>query len=105
MNAEKIEKPLTQSDRMMIAIVSKLSTVLSQPENVIIKQDDEPDNMYFISTGDCAVNVRDQSREELVAVRLLVEGDHFGEIGVVYECRRTATVISRNYNTMASLTI
>ena len=45
MTPEKIEKPLTQSDRMMIAIVSKLSTVLSQPENVIIKQDDEPDNM------------------------------------------------------------
>jgi CRP-like cAMP-binding protein len=61
--------------------------------------------MYFISSGDCAVNIRDPSREELVAVRLLVEGDHFGEIGVVYGCRRTASVISRNYNTMASLTI
>ena len=89
----------------MILIVSKLSTVLSQPELVIIKQDDEPDNMYFISSGDCAVNIRNVDREELVAVRLLVEGDHFGEIGVVYGCRRTASVISRNYNTMASLTI
>ena len=57
--------------------------------------------MYFIAMGDVAVNIRDTNREELVAVKLLVEGDHFGEIGVLYECRRTATIVSRNYNTMA----
>jgi CRP-like cAMP-binding protein len=36
-------------------------------------------------------------------VRLLVEGDHFGEIGIVYKCPRTASIVSRNYNTMAFL--
>lgn len=55
--------------------------------------------------GDCAVNIRDVTNEELVAVRLLVEGDHFGEIGVMFECKRTATIVSRNYNTMACLSI
>jgi CRP-like cAMP-binding protein len=33
----------------------------------------------------------------------LEEGDHFGEIQLVYGCRRTATVISRNYNTLAKM--
>jgi len=33
-----------------------------------------------------------------------VEGDHFGEIGLLYRCKRTATVISRNYNTVATIT-
>ena len=33
---------------------------------------------------------------------MLCEGDHFGEIALLYPgCRRTCTVISRNYNTMA----
>ena len=34
---------------------------------------------------------------------LLAEGDHFGEISMIYKCRRSATVMSRNYNTMAVL--
>jgi len=55
--------------------------------------------------GDCAVNVIDENRENHIAYKLLVEGDHFGEIGVVYDCCRTATIVSRNYNTMANLSI
>ena len=34
---------------------------------------------------------------------LLVEGDHFGEIALMYKCLRTASVICRNYNTLARL--
>lgn len=60
--------------------------------------------MYFISSGDCAIDIRDVNREKLVAEKLLIEGDHFGEIGVIYDCKRTATVVSRNYNTMSRIT-
>ena len=55
--------------------------------------------------GDCAVNVIDENRETHIAYKLLVEGDHFGEIGVVYDCCRTATIVSRNYNTINNLSI
>jgi len=34
----------------------------------------------------------------------LKEGDHFGDVSMIYKCRRTATVQSLNYNTMAKLT-
>ena len=37
-------------------------------------------------------------------IRLLTQGDHFGDIGLLYKCKRTCSVISRNYNTLASLT-
>jgi len=59
--------------------------------------------MYWISQGDCAVNIIEQDRQERIAVRLLVEGDHFGEIGLIYNCCRSASIVSRNYNTMARL--
>ena len=36
--------------------------------------------------------------------KLLTEGDHFGEISLLYDTERSATVIARNYNTIAHLT-
>ena len=60
--------------------------------------------LYFISTGDCIVNIVDQNNREIENIRLLVEGDHFGEIALLYPgCKRTCTVVSRNYNTMAAV--
>jgi len=34
-------------------------------------------------------------------LRLLVEGFHFGEISLFQNCKRTCTVISKNYTTLA----
>ena len=58
--------------------------------------------MFFISKGSCKVNVRCDSSKE-VTIRTLNEGDHFGEINLLYKCPRSATVISNNYNTLARL--
>jgi hypothetical protein len=53
--------------------------------------------------GDCYVNVIDEFNREHVAIKLLVEGEQFGEIGVMYNCKRTASVYCRKYNTTAVL--
>ena len=58
--------------------------------------------MYFIAKGGCSVVIRDEKKKE-TQVRVLKEGDHFGEIGMIYKCRRSAHVSSLNYNTMAIL--
>jgi CRP-like cAMP-binding protein len=60
--------------------------------------------MFFIGKGDCEVRIRDERGREHEQVRLLVEGDHFGEISLIYKCKRSASVISRNYNTLAKIT-
>lgn len=99
----QIERPINSGDILIEAIITKLGTRLSSPEEVIIKQDDPGNEIYYISSGDCSINIRDERRNVLVAEKLLVEGDHFGEISVIYGCKRTATVVSRNYNTMASI--
>lgn len=59
--------------------------------------------MYFIARGDCLVNIREHDRKEKIAVRVLCPGDHFGEISLLYNCPRTASIQSRNYNTLAGL--
>lgn len=63
------------------------------------------DGIYFVSTGDCAVNVKDHNGKERAVHRLLSEGDHFGEISTMYGCEVTVSVISRSYNIMARINI
>ena len=47
------------------------------------------------------MNITEHDLQTRIAVKLLVEGEHIGEIGLIYNCKRTATVVSRNYNVMA----
>lgn len=71
----------------------------------MIKQDEDGSrvDLYIIGKGDCEVQVRDERGRVHENVRQLVEGDHFGEVALLYGCKRTATVISRNYNTLANM--
>jgi CRP-like cAMP-binding protein len=104
-------------------LVVKMQIVLSMPEQLLISQEDPPDEgesatdeprMYFIANGRFDVFVKknhivaagngsDKSSKDK-GVCSLSEGDHFGEIGLIYGCRRTASVQSTNYGTLAMLT-
>ena len=74
-----------------------------------IYEDNDP-VMYFIAKGHCQVTVRTnndmQMEDDESAVQkigILGEGAHFGEISLLFGCRRTATVASNNYCTLATL--
>ena len=73
------------------------------PEEMIFKQHDGSYEMFYITSGDCVVNIIDNENKNIIGHRLLVEGDHFGEIGLIYKCNRTASVVSRNYIFLAIL--
>jgi CRP-like cAMP-binding protein len=53
-----IESPDTKMDFLQ-NLVQSFSMTLVTPEEEIIRQGDMNSNLYFISTGDCAVNIRD----------------------------------------------
>lgn len=89
----------------MRTLLSKLGTFLTTPEEEIIKQGDEAQEMFFIIQGDCVLNLVEDDMKSYDAVKVMVEGDHIGEIALIYKCKRTASVISRNYNTLARLDI
>jgi len=83
--------------------VRKLTTKLIQPEDVIVQQEEESTDMFIIAKGECEVNIMDESKKNKL-VRILRSGDYFGEISLIYGCKRTGSVISRKYSTLAKLT-
>ena len=49
------------------------------------------------------MKVKNASGKETL-MNKLGEGKHFGEIAMIFECERSATVLSNKYGTLASLT-
>ena len=66
--------------------------------------------MYFIRTGEFEVSIKssfgldgDAQTKGSSRKKLLYDGDHFGEIGLIFESKRTASVKSINYGSLARL--
>jgi CRP-like cAMP-binding protein len=60
--------------------------------------------MYAIAKGECIVNIRDEKQKLVNNHRILSPSDYFGEIAMIYHCKRTATVMSTRFSTLAELT-
>ena len=46
---------------------------------------------------------KDCSRLKFKPLTYLEEGAHFGEVGLIYNCNRTMTVMTQKYSTLAKL--
>lgn len=57
--------------------------------------------MYFIAKGKCRVEIKDkfiERSETYLIPKILEPGDHFGEISMLYNCKRSASVsVERSY--------
>mmetsp|Transcript_112257 Transcript_112257/g.155000 ORF Transcript_112257/g.155000 Transcript_112257/m.155000 type:complete len:255 (+) Transcript_112257:1203-1967(+) len=88
-------------------LLGKFEIKLTVPEEEVVVQEQLEENpfMYFVAKGRCTVFVKDKldSGDQKKQIRILYEGEHFGEISCIYNCKRTATVISNNYCTLAKL--
>ena len=83
-------------------MISKFQSILKEPQDVCVKQLDDSRNMYLIAKGACMVNVMDE-KKNIQRISTLRPGDYFGEISLIYGCKRTATVVSTKYSTLAML--
>lgn len=59
----------------------------------------------MIEKGECEVKSKDKQklRNQDKKVRCLNPGDHFGEIALIYKARRSASVVSSTYTTLAKI--
>ena len=62
-----------------------------------------PDYFYFIAEGKCEVTVNDYFGNSESINKILEKGNYFGEVAILHNTLRTATVKSINYCTFGLL--
>lgn len=92
-----------QQDQILNSLVSLMATEFMRPEENIVKENEEAQKFYFVIQGDCLLNIRDEKNDLHTAQKLLIEGNYFGEIGLIYKCPRTADISAKNYVTVSSI--
>ena len=80
------------------------------PEERIITQGHrETDGMYLINDGFCKVHIFGRGEKspkvEDHIVRILKRGDYFGEISLIHDSHRSASVTAQNYSILGKLTL
>ena len=61
--------------------------------------------MYIVAKGECSVRILNEENKMDPKEKPLRIGAYFGEIALIYGCRRTCSVISKKYSTLAKLTL
>jgi CRP-like cAMP-binding protein len=92
----------TEMQEIVSIIVCKLKTELGEPEKIVVEQFADTEEMFFIAKGACAVFIIDEKKNNR-KIKNLRPGDYFGEISMIFGCKRTATVLSSKYSTLAML--
>jgi CRP-like cAMP-binding protein len=79
-----------------------LKSRFTKPEEIVIQEEQEAHAMFFLADGVCSVEVTDENKDPK-HVRELSKGAHFGEVSLVYNTKRTATVMSDTYCNIAEV--
>ena len=88
--------------KMAEVVAGRLSTHVSKPETTLIHIGDESTDLFLISAGDYTVSTLDTSAEEAETGHL-GPGDYFGEVALIMEGKRSASVVSSSFGTCATL--
>ena len=75
-------------------------------QNITVQGDQNNGSFFLVQSGQYDVEVRDYCDKEQFSskrVRTISAGDLFGEVAVLYDCNRTATVKSKNFGTYGEL--
>ena len=73
-----------------------------QPEDRICIQGEQPDGFFIIAKGECRCFVKDEYDRKQYA-RTLRSSEHFGEIALLTNRRRTADIETRNFSTIGKM--
>ncbi len=83
-------------------VVQNIEVQVYQPEEYIIKQGQKAQFIYFLAQGECEVLVKDETKKDSF-VRDIFPGGMFGEVSLLYNTKRTASIRSKGQCTVGAL--
>ena len=89
-------------DQLIVKFTKRLEIQVNSPEDVVINQGDKGEHLYIISKGEFIVSVQGHDSNSEVT-NVIKSGDIFGEVALLLNCKRTATVKANNYATIAKI--
>eukprot|EP00455_Lapot_gusevi_P044843 TRINITY_DN565_c0_g1_i7.p1 TRINITY_DN565_c0_g1~~TRINITY_DN565_c0_g1_i7.p1 ORF type:complete len:682 (-),score=261.92 TRINITY_DN565_c0_g1_i7:417-2462(-) len=85
-------QPLDDSQRA--TVVGTMKEMRFEAGAVIIRQGDAGDNFYVLEEGNCECYLK-RGSEAPILVKTYARGESFGELALMYNCPRAATVIAQ----------
>ena len=93
----------TKNENSQDYMINMIKLIMSQPEETLISQGEWTTEFYIIAKGECECFVKDERTKLDRFVRTLNPGQHFGEIALLTEKERTATIKTKNYSTIGKI--
>lgn len=78
--------------RQIVSLLEQLEERSFKEGEIIVKQGDTGDRLYIVKSGEAKVLIKRDGKEELVSY--LGEGDYFGELALIRDEPRAATIIA-----------
>lgn len=91
-----------KNEEAITYLIQEIKVKLFLPEDNIIQQGDIASSFFFLSSGHVDIYVVDENQVERYTTTLS-SSDYFGEVALIKNCLRTATVVSKNYTTCADI--
>ena len=80
------------TDREKMSIADALRETKFKEGDTIISQGDKGDNFYIVKSGECSCTIKSNAEAEPVEVLRVTAGGYFGEIALLTNQPRKATV-------------
>lgn len=95
--------PLMQANKKAANyIIQHLQHRFLRPETALTIQGDEGKEFFYVVQGSCHVSVFDEFKQSHI-IRVLHVGEYFGELSLIYNIKRTASVHTVTYTSVAFL--
>lgn len=81
-------------DYEILLVADALQEVTTKPDEVIVKQGDPGDEFFIILKGECKIFKKEEGDTEEKEIGILQQGSYFGEIALLENTTRQATIVA-----------